>query len=63
MTTDARSSAELRDRIQGLREAAEERGAQDPPKSFVPDASGGDPIAWCDYQDEGGGDAAEHRGH
>ncbi len=61
MTDGLSDEAASRVMIESLRDAAESRAMNDSPQSFVPDAAGGDPIPWCDnQQDEEGGRAAEH---
>ena len=63
MTSPYDGAAVSRELIRELRDAAEQRLLSDVPRSFVPDAAGGDPIAWCDYQKEAAPDAPEHRRH
>lgn len=62
MTSPYEGEAASRELIRELREAAELRELTDAPRSFVPDAAGGDPIPWCDNQEETT-DAPEYRRH
>lgn len=63
MTHPYEGEAASRELIRELRDAAEQRLLSDIPRTFVPDAAGGDPIPWCDYQIEAAPDAPEQRRH
>jgi len=56
VTEAARDQQAKGEMIERLAEAARSRAVVDPPRSFVPDASGGDPIPWDDEQKPRGTD-------